>query len=269
MSDCEPHDPRPEFLELEQRRNRESREAWNLFAEHRAIVTDHLARGGSDRQDKSLCLVGAGNANDVDLQLLATRFGRIDLVDWDTEALQLGLRRQGVAQDPRFTACGVDLGEGADDAHVNRLLCDRYDVVASLCLLTQLVDQLVRRLGASDDRLLERIQALRRRHVRWMIDRLRPGGMMLLVTDFVSSETCPELIEMDVAQIASAANGWLAAGNFFTGVNPRVLYEILTREAEFTARLAEVQLVRPWRWRLSERRAYAVCALKAISIASK
>ncbi len=263
------------LLALDQRRNRDSRDAWELFAEHRAIVTDHLARAGNNEQDKSLCLLGVGNANDVDLRHLATRFGRIDLFDWDDEAMQLGLQRQGIEQDPRFRAHGgVDLGgiaeaiasESAELPQL-RLPRDDYDVVASLCLLTQLIGQLVRAVGTDHPRFLELVQSLRRRHFQCMMDHLRPGGLMFLVTDFVSSDTCPELIEMDAAQIQATADRWLEARNFFTGVNPRVLHHTLLNDPELAPRLNDVQLVRPWRWRLTERRAYAVCALKAIKCA--
>jgi hypothetical protein len=136
--------------------------------------------------------------------------------------------------------------------------------VASLCLLSQLADAVVKTVGADHPRLLDVVQAVRRRHLRLMLDHLRPGGLLVLVTDFVSSDTCPELLTVNPGEFPAAADRWIRARNFFTGLNPHVLHQALAVEPPLAERVAQAQLVRPWRWQFSERRAFAVCAVKAI-----
>ncbi|MDZ4779550.1 MAG: hypothetical protein SGJ19_04795 [Planctomycetia bacterium] len=272
----EPNSP----LEIERQRNRATAEAWSLYAEHRAIVTEQLAQLGDDSRDRSLCVFGAGNLNDVELRWLLPRFAGIDLVDCDAEAMRRGLEHQSLASEPAIRAIGpIDLSgllsalpstadvqaliHAATSTPIELPRAD-YDVIASLCLLSQLVDQAARALGPDHPRLLDLIQAVRQRHLRLLAEQLRPGGAMLLVTDFVSSDTCPKLLTLPAADIPSAARNWLHAGNFFTGVNPLVLRRALTNDPEIAPSWTNVKMVRPWRWQLSARRAYAVCALTAI-----
>jgi hypothetical protein len=261
MSDG-PHET-PLGLAREIARNAETRNSWDLFAEHRRIVTAHLVRVGDETGSKKLCLLGAGNLNDIDLTQLATKFSAIDLLDWDEAAMRDGLARQGVAGDRRFSLCGgVDLASAGNGPL--KLPRADYDAVASLCVLSQLINQLADTIGDDPPRLLDAIQELRRRHLLLILDHLRPAGLAFLVTDFVSSDTCPELLTLDVRDLPAAAERWVRDRNFFTGLNPAVLRESLLTDATLAPRCAEVQLVRPWRWQLSPRRAFAVFALKAI-----
>lgn len=286
MSEMSPGET-PESLATEQRRNQKSRDAWELFAEHRAIVTGHLSRAGSQPPTKRLCVLGAGNCNDLDLHTLGDHYAAIDLIDWDASALEFAVARQSI-QEPSRVSCftGIDLGglsaslarivggrptdasiaelaKTAENAEIS-LPGTGYDVVASLALLSQLIDQVVRLAPEAPERLLEVFLAVRRRHIQLMLDLLRPGGLFLLVTDFVSSDTCPELLTIPPVALPDAANRWLAERNFFSGLNPRAILQDLLTHERFAGRIAEAQLVRPWRWQLSARRAFAVCAMKAI-----
>lgn len=91
--------------------NRQTALAWDLYAPHRARVTSLLElqhrrvfhpAGVSPLQHVRdhplphgrLCLLGAGNTNDVDLRRLLRRFEVIELVDIDGEALARGTTGQ-------------------------------------------------------------------------------------------------------------------------------------------------------------------------------
>ncbi len=255
-------------LEIERQRNLATAEAWTWYAEHRAKVTSLLERLAGDASGLSLCLLGAGNLNDVDLRRLLARYVSIDLVDWDIDAMQQGLRRQSIDTQQAISICGpIDLSHSATIARSNRGAADLprrdYDSIASLCLLSQLIDQTAQSHGANHPQLLTAIQAVRHRHLRLLADHLRPGGMMMLVTDFVSSDTCPELLTIDERTVPAAAHGWLNAGNFFTGLNPAVLRQSLLNDRDVAPLWRDVRLHAPWRWRISARRAYAVYALEA------
>src|SRR5436190_15167601 len=82
----------------EQKGNREVRDLWQRYAGHRQRVTAELLALPGDR----LCLLGAGNANDLDLEALAARFAEIHLVDLDPGALSRATGRQSPAARARL-----------------------------------------------------------------------------------------------------------------------------------------------------------------------
>ncbi len=282
MSDAAKKKSIQEALAREVTRNQESRGAGELFTSHRAVVTAHLARAGSPERERTLCLLGARNLNDVELKPLLDVYGAIDLIDWDTLAMQDGLHRQGIEAGDRVRVHGgIDLSGASaalahrDESNLDPSLAtianspihlprDDYNAIASLCLLSQLVDHAAHALGPAQPRLLDVIQAIRVRHFRLLLENLGPGGFMLLVSDFVSTDTCPELGTIREEQLPAAAERWLADRNFFTGLNPYVLLQTLRDEPAVASLVAKAQLARPWRWQLSATRAYAVCALMAI-----
>src|SRR5690349_18868166 len=79
--------------------NATSRDQWEAFAEHRRCLTALLAREAIAGRSR-LCVLGAGNSNDLTALLAAHR--EVHLVDIDSEALLRGAARQGVAKHPRL-----------------------------------------------------------------------------------------------------------------------------------------------------------------------
>jgi len=132
----------------------------------------------------TLCLLGAGNCNDVDLRRLLRRFQTIELVDIDADALARGISRQlssaaatqriklhgsvdlfGVPYDEgtyeveidsssssrtsesHYERVAAELSRGSAAATLSTLLSRRCDVVGATGLLPMLVVQLQRYLG--------------------------------------------------------------------------------------------------------------------------
>src|SRR5690348_15383718 len=60
--------------------NAETRDHWDAFAGHRAKVTGLLTSGGLPGASR-LCVLGAGNCNDVDLAALLRAHREVHLVD--------------------------------------------------------------------------------------------------------------------------------------------------------------------------------------------
>ena len=261
------------YADEQRRRNLERRDSWDCFSAHRAQATRLLSEGATAADAGSLCVLGAGNCNDLDLNSLTRSFDRIHLVDLDAEALREGVRRQGLAESDGIIQHGVDLiggqpGNGPLDAaellttlrdvpHVSDV---KHDRVASICTLSQVIEFGVRLLGAEHSALTNVILALRRQHLEVMVSLLRPGGIGLLITDFVSSDTCPELREMSLDQLPAAASRWIAERNFFTGANPFAIKQFLEREME-AVEPTSVTLHKPWKWDLGPR-IYAVAAIQ-------
>ena len=260
-----------------------SRDNWLLAAPHRTVVTEMLMR---PKSGGSLALLGAGNCNDLDLPLLLGAFENIHLIDLDGESLVWGVGHQGVANDARLSLHGgVDLSGIADavapwspatppsdrevDDFVARAgtsplpdLPGACAVVASVCLLTQMLEPIINGLGQQHPQFLDVLGTVRRRHLQLLAELCAPGGTVVLVTDVVSSTTCPELATILESQLADFVGRQIQQHNFFTGVNPFVLRQLFETDAAVSPLVSDVRLSLPWRWQLGPR-SYAVVALTA------
>jgi hypothetical protein len=93
-----------------------------------------------------------------------------------------------------------------------------------------------------------------------LLDLLRPGGTAVLVLDFVSSDTCPELTRVPESQLLGKAIQLVSERNFFTGVNPFVIHQRFEHDPALSPHVASVQITQPWLWDFGPR-VYLVCAL--------
>ena len=248
MSDC---------LSRQVERNRESRESWEAFAGHRTQVTSLLLEAAQSRVRPELCLLGAGNCNDVDLQSLLSCYQRIHLVDYDAAALSTGVQRQSLQGDERLMLHGgVDLRD-----EPLRWQPEPVEVAASLCLLSQLLEDDASRANASDPTALQQLQATRRRHLQQLVESLKPGGQGFLITDLVSSDTVPLLRLASRDQLPALIANCIAHRNFFSGLNPATILDVLGSDPWFTARLATLTPIDPWKWDFGPR-CYAVYGIR-------
>jgi SAM-dependent methyltransferase len=225
---------------------------------------------------RAAAILGAGNGNDVDLAALAGRFERVHLVDLDGEALAHAAATPGAREAARIVVhAGVDLGvipaedssAGAIDHAVEAaargvaMPVGDLDLAVSACLLSQLVLSAAEWVGAEHPRCLDLVRAVRLGHLRALARSLRPGGVGLLVSDMVSSDTDPGLAAAAPGDLVVRMERLVRAGNFFTGTNPFVVANELARDAELAALARDVRLHAPWVWRIAERRHYLVFAV--------
>jgi hypothetical protein len=270
------------IADKQKRQNEQSRDRWDLFAPHRRRVTQLLTAGAPPAG--RLCVLGAGNSNDLDLPVLLQAYAQVHLVDWDATALQSGLVRQGCRLTDRIQLHGhVDLtfildrltlanpGQPPSDAELD--ICLRtlaahppldipgsFDTVASVCLLTQLIQCIGLSLGEQHPRFVDTIMRLRAQHLGLLLELLRPGGTAVLVLDFVSSKTCPELSQVPESCLFDKAVELIGRRNFFTGVNPFIIRHLFESDPALAPAVDSVQMTAPWLWDLGPR-VYLVCAL--------
>ncbi|MEQ9639786.1 MAG: hypothetical protein RIM84_07135 [Alphaproteobacteria bacterium] len=253
--------------------NAKSRDLWDDYAGHRAAVTGLLLSRAPFPRAR-LCVLGAGNANDLDLARLYGPYGEIDLVDCDQAALERARARQPV---PGTRAIGgVDLSGIAGLLDGGAPLADclaaldryrpdwadrRYDMVLSAGLLSQLVLGAIEAWGEDHPDLPALLAALRSQHVRLLLDLAGEQGQVLLVSDLVSTDTVPDLAATPADKLKDRMVALIEAGNFFTGLNPYALLKGCQDDVELSARIGEAHLLRPWLWRLGPRRGYLVYAL--------
>jgi hypothetical protein len=263
--------------------NASSAAGWESYTSQRQMVTELLTGDGLPSAG-SLCVLGAGNCNDLDLPALLGTYREVDLVDLDEDALVRGVARQSLTSHAGLIRHGsVDVTGmletmakwSADSAISDEDLAAcrdaparqvsglpaPFDTVASTCLLSQLLLAVADRLGEKHPRFLDVLQAIRWGHLRLLLDLLAPGGCGVLVTDLVSSDTCPELRTVSDHDLPNLLNQLIQARNFYHGVNPAVLYSLLATDSLLGPQVTGLAASQPWRWDMGAR-VYAVCAFR-------
>jgi hypothetical protein len=265
------------------RRNLAARDRWQSYAAHREEVTQRLLGGESSNQGR-LCVLGAGNCNDLDLARLTAAFQEVHLVDVDCEALADGIARQTDAAVAVVRQHGgVDLlGALSDMAEwsVKRppaeaelaacltraseppvdLLPGPFDVVASVCLLSQLIESAVVSLGEGHRRFAEVVLAIRAAHLRLLARLLSPGGRAVLISDFVSSQTAAGLKVAD-PEWPLFLKQTAAQRNFFHAVHPFAVMAHMQNDPLLKQTISAARPTGCWRWDQGAR-VYAVAAFE-------
>ncbi|HVX09560.1 MAG TPA: hypothetical protein VHC22_00015 [Pirellulales bacterium] len=265
------------------RRNRVRDGGWELAAGHRRHLTERLVSLAPAPAGR-LCVLGAGNSNDLDLESLSQIYKEVHLVDVDGEALSRGVTRQGepASRNVQLHA-GIDLtgiweslaedGAAADrlsptaDGLVTRALNPvagglpaPFDVVVSAGMLSQLIEAVGNAVPARTPGFWDLLLAVRTGHLRLAARLTAVGGSSLIVSDFVSSATCPELDRADEAELEKLAGQLAEERNFFHGLNPVFFPTLFRSDPVLAALIADVRHTGYWLWR-QRTRTYAVFAL--------
>lgn len=259
------------------KQNRSTAGHWSYFAAHREAI-ERLLRPEEDDppQDRSLCVLGAGNCNDLDLPYLLRVYRRVELVDIDPDALAQALRRQGVENHPGIALrAPVDLTGIAHEQSkwvgmpppvptieaMMRLCAEhslpelgKFDVVLSPCVLSQTIDPLIRLLGPGHEKRATVAAELRRRHLRVISSLLKPGGRGVLAIDLVSSSYRPDLMDASPADARDVMMACLDAGKYFTGLAPLQIKQDLRGDAT----IGGCEITQPWLWHLGPRKVFLV-----------
>jgi hypothetical protein len=253
------------------------------FRGHRERLTAELLEGEL-RGDERLCVLGAGNAYDLELERLLTRFAEVHLVDIDAEAL--GRARERVPQGARsrlFAHAPVDLSglfehlerwgnlditpqelvvapaNGAK--RIAAVLPGPFDVVASTCLLTQLQLALLQVLGDAHPLFVALREFLTLTHLRTLAALTKPGGRALLITDLCDTSSFAPGRPQDDADLQSLMDEMVAAGRVIYAAHPEPIQIALGDDPVLMRAFAPAQIGAPWLWQNGPQRRFLVYAL--------
>ncbi len=264
--------------------NASSRDQWDGFSGHRQKVAALLGAGVAPGGTR-LCVLGAGNGNDLDLPALLEAHREVHLVDLDSGALASGLERQGVADHPALRSHGgidvtgmlnavaswsprasiapADLQALVEwpSRRVGLALPGPFDLVASTCLLSPLIGNAYHAVGEGHPQFLALVGAIRTGHMRLLTHLTAPGGTAILITDVASTDTFPTLRAVPEDTLPGLLRELALGRRFFHGVDPAALTEALRHDSVLSARVASLERIPPWRWNLHAR-VYLVLAIR-------
>ncbi len=264
--------------------NAGSRDQWDGFAGHRRAVSALLGAGAAPGPSR-LCVLGAGNGNDLDLPALLAAHREVHLVDLDPVALAHSVGRQGVADRPGLRLFGGldvtgildamagwtpastirpdDLGAALDwpMSRAGLALPGPYDRVASTCLLSQVVGNAARSVGQAHPRFPDLVRAIRSGHLRLMARLAAPGALAVLITDVVSSDTLPALRSAPDPALPGILDRASLGRDCIHGVNPTDLRAAFRRDPVLAPNTEGLESLPPWRWDLHDR-VYLVFAIR-------
>ena len=257
------------------RQNRTTERQWQMYAAHRGQIERLIVPAAPGSK---LCVLGAGNCNDLDLRWLIEVYGEVHLVDLDADALRLATERQGVAGSARIHFhAPFDLtnivhevaawGKATPSAAAIRAATARAlerpavpwgscDVVLSPCVLTQTITpsrDLLRGVPDGTEAAVPTLKtALRDRHLRLIAASLANRGRGVLVIDAVSSEKVVDLARIPEGEVGAALDRLVAARKHFRGLDPASIVAA-ARGAGLAAGMTP-----PWLWHLGLKKSFIV-----------
>jgi hypothetical protein len=268
------------------RQNRTTRNQWQLYASHRRHL-ERLIVPDSPRKGR-ICVLGAGNCNDLDLKWLCDVYGEVHLVDLDPAALDSAVDRQAVANRPAirrhapFDLTGVaDIASGWTETSppssqqletmIQKLTAPpqspwgKFETVLSPCVLTQLINPIrdaLRDHGLPPSHPARSAirKALRQRHLRMLAACTAPGGRAVLAVDLICSRRHADLARIPEDRLDSFMRTSVSNGGHYSGLDPAALTAAWRFDPVLSRDFAEPRFSAPWLWHLGLRKSFLVYA---------
>lgn len=256
---------------------------FEAFRSHRQALTRMLSQATQGSGER-LCVLGAGNAYDLELEELLTRFAEVHLVDIDAAAVARA--RERVPEGPRsrlLAHAPVDLSgmfqdierwgrmqvtpqelmaaPAAGAKRIAAALPGPFDVVVSTCLLTQLQLTLLQLLGDTHQLFFALREFLTLTHLRSLAALTKPGGRALLVTDLCSAEMFPPGRPRNDADLAPLMQELVDQGHVIHSSHPELVRVTLDDDPVLKRAFGTGQLSSPWIWQNGPERRFLVYAL--------
>jgi hypothetical protein len=280
-------------VQRQKRSNLNALQHIQAFANHRRHLTDLLLQG--DPADSSspsptwpargrLCVLGAGNCGDLDLERLASAYDSIHLVDLDEHALERARERQAASIRARLVTHGPTDLSGAlapierwcnmqvtpeellahpelTSAWIEAQLGGPFRTVVSACVLSQM--QLSVRSVLSDSHpLFDAVSyTVTLTHLRTLARLTEPGGRAVLASDIATEEMAPLRGLNAEANLRPLLARLMSLGDIFNVVSPDAIRSIAKDDPSLARELSPGELADVWLWQNGPERIFLVYAL--------
>jgi hypothetical protein len=275
----------PSQADEQARMNSSTRGQWDWYASHRRNIERLIVPSGRGQR---ICVLGAGNCNDLDLKWLVDAYAEVHLVDIDRRAIERAAGRQGVGASERLRLHApldltginkltmgwsgrkvsddeVHVAAGVAGGECGAILDERFDVVISPCVLSQLLCGVRAAVGKAHPAWPVLKAALRLRHLRTVASLLAPGGRGVLVVDLSSTSALPGLDRAREEELEDLMRMCVRERKCFRGLEPTEIAAVIRNDAWMRARLGEGVVSAPWLWHLGWGKAFLVYGMTLVA----
>lgn len=262
--------------------NRASLKYFNDFAEHRRQHTNLIL--SSPTKGGRICILGAGNCYDIDLQRIAEQFSEIHLVDIDQDAISGAKTRViGAAAKKILLHAPVDISgvnkcledwrdlkvtpevllefpELATTRLMNQLP-GPFDCVVSSCLISQILLTYTNVMGERHPLLQAGLITLLVAHLRAMVTLTKPTGHALWLTDVSSNQIAPLSRSTPIESCPELLHQLAASKRVFTYLDPALICNLAQQDPYIAAQATIDESPKAWLWHNGPCRTFLVYAL--------
>jgi hypothetical protein len=254
------------------------------FRGHREQLTALLRRTKPTAQGERLCVLGAGNAYDLELEELLATFSEVHLVDIDSAALararervEPGARARLFAHAPldlsgmfrdlerwgrmEVTPQELMVAPSVGSKRIAAALPGPFDLVVSSCLLTQLQLTLLHVLGDQHQLFVALRELLTLTHLRALSLLTAPRGRALLVTDLCDDSAFPAGRPRDAADLLPLMEELVQRGQVIYSAHPEQFNVALQDDPVLLRTFETAERSAPWLWQNGPGRRFLVYAL--------
>ncbi len=258
--------------------NQSTRGQWDWYANHRRHIERLIVPA---RRGGRICVLGAGNCNDLDLKWLTEAYAEVHLVDIDPGALERAVKRQRGDKARLKLHAPVDLtgianltagwkGRAVRDDEVRKAMevvagnselniGSGFDLVLSPCVLSQLLCGVRDLLGKQHPAWPDLKRAIRQRHLRDLAGLIGVGGRGVLVVDLASTSAIAGLDRAREDDLAGIMKMSVRDGKRFRSLEPGELMKAIGAIGhEGELRLTTPVVSAPWLWHLGWGKAFLV-----------
>jgi hypothetical protein len=265
---------------------------FEAFSELRNRLTALVAARAWPEGGSRLCLLGAGNCYDVDLERLASLYREVHLVDIDGEALDRAWERQSATvrarlmRHPLLDLSGVlDRLErwreldvtteelmshpGAAAVEIASALPGGFETVVSACVLSQLQLSVVNVLSPVHPLFDAARQVVNVTHLRTLTALTTPRlGRALLVSDVSSNAITPLGPFEPGADLRGLLVELMRQGSVIHVVRPDVIEQVVAGDPALSVLVTVSPVLDAWLWKNGPERTFLVYALELARRAS-
>lgn len=254
------------------------------FRGHREQLTSLIRDSKPTQQGERLCVLGAGNAYDLELEELLAAFSEVHLVDIDPGAVERARQRvEPGARARLFAHAPLDLSGMFQDLErwgrmevtpqelmvapsvgakrIAAALPGPFDLVVSSCLLTQLQLTLLHVLGERHQLFVALRELLTLTHLRTLSLLTAPGGKALLVTDLCDDSAFAPGRPRDAADLVPLMDELVQSGPVIYSAHPEMFKITLQDDPVLLRTFGPAERSVPWLWQNGPERRFLVYAL--------
>jgi hypothetical protein len=267
--------------------NASALEHFDTFASHRAHTSALVLGRASSQQGLRLCILGAGNCYDIDIDAVAAVYREVHLVDLDRAALERARERASArARDRIVCHAPVDISGflpqldrwarfdvrpdelvklvGASAPQIARGLPGPFDVVVSACVISQ-IQLAVFNVMSPAHPLFNAVRLVANlTHLRLLAGLTAPTGRACLITDVSSNDLYP-LAQVDAAaDLRPLLTTLVSSGAIIYAVGPDLLASTAREDPLLQETVEMSGPVDAWLWQNGPDRIFLVYAVEML-----